>query len=49
MRIALVKQWLRAAHDDPPRRKPALRYAAGAVAVQLRHTDKHRYTIVTYG
>ena len=35
MRIALVTQWLRAAHDDPPRRKTALRYAAGVVAVQL--------------
>jgi low temperature requirement protein LtrA len=29
MRVALVIQWLRVAHDDPGARKMALRYAAG--------------------
>jgi low temperature requirement protein LtrA len=29
MRAAQVSQWLRAAHDDPPRRRTNVRYAAG--------------------
>jgi low temperature requirement protein LtrA len=35
MRIALVGQWLRAAHGDRTRRVTALRFAAGVSAVQL--------------
>lgn len=35
MRLALVGQWLRAAHGDPPRRTTALRFAAGVAAVQI--------------
>jgi low temperature requirement protein LtrA len=35
MRLAMVSQWLRAAHGDPERRRTALRYAAGIFAVQL--------------
>jgi low temperature requirement protein LtrA len=35
MRIALVGQWLRAAHDDPERRPTALRFAVGVGLVQL--------------
>jgi low temperature requirement protein LtrA len=35
MRLALVGQWLRAAHSDPDRRKCCLRYAAGILAVQV--------------
>lgn len=34
MRIALVLQWLRAAKQDPPRRRACLTYAAGIAAVQ---------------
>ncbi len=34
MRLALVTQWLRAAHDDPPRRTTALRFAIGVTIVQ---------------
>lgn len=35
MRVGLVLQWLRAAHDDPPRRRTALRYAGGITFAQL--------------
>ncbi|GAA0641732.1 low temperature requirement protein A [Kutzneria viridogrisea] len=35
MRLAMVSQWLRAARADGPRRRCALRYAGGIVAVQL--------------
>jgi low temperature requirement protein LtrA len=35
MRLALVGQWLRAAHGDALRRKTALRYAFGVGAVQV--------------
>jgi low temperature requirement protein LtrA len=35
MRFAMVGQWLRAAHDDPPRRKAALRFAGGIALVQV--------------
>jgi low temperature requirement protein LtrA len=34
MRVAMVVQWLRAAHDDPVRRVTARRYAAGIAMVQ---------------
>ncbi|MDQ1644382.1 MAG: hypothetical protein QOJ50_566 [Cryptosporangiaceae bacterium] len=34
MRLAMVAQWLRAAHDDPPRRQALLRYAVGITLVQ---------------
>jgi low temperature requirement protein LtrA len=35
MRIGLVIQWLRAAHNDPPRRATARHYAAGVAILQL--------------
>jgi low temperature requirement protein LtrA len=35
MRVALVTQWLRAARDDPERRRTALRYAVGVAALQV--------------
>jgi low temperature requirement protein LtrA len=35
MRVAMVVQWLRAAHDDPIRRATARRYAAGIAVVQI--------------
>jgi hypothetical protein len=35
MRLALVTQWLRAAHGDPDRRAGTLRYAIGVTVVQL--------------
>jgi low temperature requirement protein LtrA len=35
MRIALVTQWFRVAAGDPPRRRTALRYAYGVMAVQV--------------
>jgi low temperature requirement protein LtrA len=35
MRVAMVAQWLRAAHDHPAGRTTALRYAAGVAVVQL--------------
>ena len=35
MRLAMVSQWLRAAHNDPAHRGPALRYAAGIALVQV--------------
>jgi low temperature requirement protein LtrA len=35
MRVAMVVQWLRAAHDDPVHRVTALRYAAGIAVVQV--------------
>ena len=35
MRVGLVLQWLRVAHDDPAHRATAQRYAAGVVVVQL--------------
>jgi low temperature requirement protein LtrA len=35
MRVAMVGQWLRAAHDHPAGRTTALRYAAGVAVVQL--------------
>jgi low temperature requirement protein LtrA len=35
MRIALVTQWFRVASDDPPRRRTALRFAYGVMAVQF--------------
>ena len=38
MRIALVAQWLRAAHGHPERRATTLWYAGGVVAVQLLWT-----------
>ena len=34
MRLALVVLWLRAAHDDPPRRPVTLRYAVGLLFLQ---------------
>jgi low temperature requirement protein LtrA len=34
MRVPMVGQWLRAARDDPPRRRTALRYATGIALVQ---------------
>jgi low temperature requirement protein LtrA len=34
MRLAMVTQWLRAAHDDPERRRGCLRFAAGVTVVQ---------------
>jgi low temperature requirement protein LtrA len=34
MRLAIVAQWLRVAHSDPPRRHTALRYAFGLTVVQ---------------
>ena len=34
MRLALVAQWLRAAHDDPDHRPTAMRYAVGITIVQ---------------
>ncbi|MGH9280241.1 MAG: low temperature requirement protein A [Acidimicrobiales bacterium] len=35
MRLALVAQWLRAAHSDPERRPCTLRYALGVTVVQM--------------
>ncbi|MGE0488206.1 MAG: low temperature requirement protein A [Vulcanimicrobiota bacterium] len=35
MRLALISQWLRAAHCDPARRTTARRYAGGLFVVQL--------------
>lgn len=35
MRLAMVAQWLRAAHGDPEGRAGTLRYAAGVTVVQL--------------
>jgi low temperature requirement protein LtrA len=35
MRVAMVTQWLRVAHDHPAGRATALRYAAGIAVVQL--------------
>ena len=35
MRMAMVAQWLRAAHSDPAGRAATLRYAAGITVVQL--------------
>jgi low temperature requirement protein LtrA len=35
MRIALVAQWLRAAHGDPEHRQTTIRYAIGIAAVQV--------------
>lgn len=35
MRLALVTQWLRVAHDDRPRRTTALRFAGGVSACQV--------------
>jgi low temperature requirement protein LtrA len=35
MRVAMVTQWLRVAHDHPAGRSTALRYAAGIAALQL--------------
>ena len=35
MRVCLVAQWLRAAHDDAPRRRTARRYALGISVCQL--------------
>jgi low temperature requirement protein LtrA len=35
MRLAMVVQWLRAAHNDSQRRPTALRYAAGIAIVQV--------------
>jgi low temperature requirement protein LtrA len=35
MRVAMVAQWLRVAHDHPGGRTTALRYAAGIAVVQL--------------
>jgi low temperature requirement protein LtrA len=35
MRVAMVTQWLRVAHDHPAERGTALRYAAGITALQL--------------
>jgi low temperature requirement protein LtrA len=35
MRLALVAQWLRAARDDPRRRRTAVRYAVGVTVVQV--------------
>lgn len=35
MRLAMVSQWLRAAHGDPERRLACLRYAGGVFVVQI--------------
>jgi low temperature requirement protein LtrA len=35
MRVAMIVQWLRAAHDDPGHRATARRYAAGITVVQV--------------
>ncbi|MGN9795678.1 low temperature requirement protein A [Streptomyces sp. OZ13] len=35
MRLAMVTQWLRAAHSDPERRRSCLRYAVGVLVVQV--------------
>jgi len=35
MRLAMVGQWLRAAHSDPPGRSTALRYALGVTVMQV--------------
>jgi low temperature requirement protein LtrA len=35
MRLALVTQWLRAAHGDPAGRRTAIRYAVGVAVVQV--------------
>jgi low temperature requirement protein LtrA len=35
MRLAMVTQWLRAAHADPPHRRSSLRFAAGIAVVQV--------------
>lgn len=35
MRLAMVAQWLRAAHDDPGRRSTAVRFAVGITVVQI--------------
>jgi low temperature requirement protein LtrA len=35
MRVALLAQWLRAAHDDPDRRTTSLRFATGITLVQI--------------
>jgi low temperature requirement protein LtrA len=35
MRLAMVTQWLRAAHSDPERRTSCLRYAVGIFVVQI--------------
>jgi low temperature requirement protein LtrA len=35
MRLAMVTQWLRAAHSDPERRRCCLRYAVGILIVQI--------------
>ncbi|GGT23937.1 membrane protein [Streptomyces kurssanovii] len=35
MRLAMVTQWLRAAHSDPERRRACLRYAVGILVVQV--------------
>ncbi|WP_026923931.1 low temperature requirement protein A [Glycomyces arizonensis] len=35
IRLAMVPQWLRAAHSDPARRTTCRRYAAGVTAVQV--------------
>ena len=35
MRVAMVVQWLRAAHDDPAHRATALRFAVGIAVVQV--------------
>lgn len=43
MRLAMVAQWLRAAHSDRERRKSSLRYAVGILIVQVG------WVIVAYG
>jgi low temperature requirement protein LtrA len=35
MRIPMISQWLRAAHDDPERRPTTIRYAIGIAVVQI--------------
>jgi low temperature requirement protein LtrA len=35
MRVAMVAQWLRAAHGDPARRPTTVRFAAGVLALQV--------------
>jgi low temperature requirement protein LtrA len=35
MRLAMVTQWLRAAHSDPERRRCCVRYAVGILIVQI--------------
>ncbi|MFG2600339.1 low temperature requirement protein A [Streptomyces sp. NPDC048462] len=35
MRLAMVAQWLRAAHADPERRRSCLRYVVGILVVQI--------------